>query len=68
MLSAKPDKRMAGGDVAKPTTLYIKTQRDYSSLIGKKVLVGFIGDPNNHINSFSLIDIAEDTGQTAFPK
>lgn len=68
MLLAKPDLRMAGGDVTKDTTLYIKTQRDYSNLIGKKVLAGFIGDSNNHINSFSLIDIVEDTGQSGFPK
>ena len=58
---------MAGGVVTRPTTLYIKTQKDYTSLIGKKVLVGFTGDPDNHINSFGLIDIVEDTGQTGLP-
>jgi len=67
MLLAKPDNRMPG-DITKDTTLYIITQRDYNNLIGKKVLVGFTGDPNNHINSFSLIDIVEDTGQTSFPE
>ena len=67
MLLAKPDERMGGGDLTKPTTLYIKTQRDYSNLIGKKVLAGFIGDSNNHINSFGLIDIVADTGQSSFP-
>jgi len=66
MLLAKPDERMAGGDLAKPATLYIKTQRDYSKLIGKKVLVAFAGYPTDNINHFGIIDIVEDTGQSSF--
>jgi hypothetical protein len=67
ILLAVPDPRMPG-DIQKETKLYIQTQRDYTSLIGKKVLAGFTGDPNNHINSFKLINIVEDTGQTSFPE
>ena len=69
MLLAKPDpgKYPLPGDITKDTVLYIQTQRDYSALIGKKVLVGFWGDVNNHINSFKLIDIIEYNGQINFP-
>jgi len=68
MLLAKPDpgKYPLPGDIAKDTTLYIQTQRDYSNLIGKKVLVGFLGDVDSHINSFKLIDIIEYNGQINF--
>jgi hypothetical protein len=69
MLLAKPDpgKYPLPGDITKDTVLYIQTQRDCSALIGKKVLVGFWGDVNNHINSFKLIDIIEYNGQINFP-
>ncbi len=46
-----------------PDRLYIKTQKDFSQLVGKKVLVDYLGTEN----SFNLANIVADNGQSNGP-